>query len=375
MFRKVIILIAITSLCLAMLVGCGGSGNGTVEEENQTNIVQEEASEINVGFVFIGNPQDGGWSAQHDKGRLEMERELGVNTFTAYDLLPTERILEVAEEMIERDGVSVLFATSFGYGEYLLELAERYPDVKFMHCSGINTRDNIGTYFGYMEYPRFLTGMVGGEATESNKIGFVASFEYPEVIRQINAFTLGARHINPDVEVMVEFTHDWSDKERATDAANLLADRGADVLVQFQDTPYTQMVAEERGLKSIGYHADMIDSAPNAHLVSSIWDWGQYYTEQVRRVIEGNWVAEAYMGSMQDGLCGISEIRNIEGEIINLVREMESEFKAGEINVFAGELRDNTGVVRVTEGDVLDSEGYANMDWFVEGVDATIVQY
>jgi len=228
-----------TKLCAAALLSVGLCVSGV------------SAKDMNVGFVYVTPIGDGGWSYAHNQGRLEIENKEGVKTsfVEAVNEGPdSERvILNMA-----RKGYDLIFATSFGYMDPMLKVAKQFPDVTFMHCSGFKTNDNMGTYFGRMYQARYLSGMVAGAMTKSNVMGYVAAFPIPEVIRGINAFTLGAQSVNPDVTVRVVWTKTWYDPATEKEAAKSLLDVGADVIAQHQDSPGPQEAAEENGVYSVG---------------------------------------------------------------------------------------------------------------------------
>ena len=183
-----------------------------------------------------------------------------------------------------------------------INVAKKYPNVIFMHCSGFKTAPNVGTYFGRIYQARYLSGIVAGKSTQSNVIGYVAAHPIPEVVRGINAFTLGVRSVNPDAKVKVIWTNTWYDPAKEKQAALSLLDAGADVIAQHQDTPGPQQAAEERGKLSIGYNTDMSKMAPKAVLTSAIWNWGPYYVNIVDSVKKGTWKSEQYWGSMKDNI-------------------------------------------------------------------------
>ncbi len=173
-------------------------------------------------------------------------------------------------------------------------MSKEFPEVTFMHCSGYKTTDNMNNYFGRMYEPRFLSGVVAGMKTETNKLGYVAAFEIPEVIRGINAFTLGAQSVNPDVEVEVVWTHTWYDPATEKEAGKALLDNGADVIAQHQDTAGPQQAAEERGKFAIGYNTDSREMAPKAYMTAPIWNWAPYYEAQITKAFAGEWTNEPY---------------------------------------------------------------------------------
>ena len=285
-----------------------------------------------AAFVYVGPADDGGWSQAHDVGRQYLVDQTGIET--AYTELIPEDATEfrtVAEAYIEQ-GYNIIFGTTFGYLDAMAEMAEEYPDVIFLHCSGYLKNDtNFGNYFGKMYQPRYLSGLVAGSVTESNKIGYVAAFPIPEVIRGINAFAQGVKETNPDATVEVVWTFTWFGPEAETQAANALLETGADVLAQHQDSPATGIAAEAAGAKWISYNtAYGQDAAPEAFLTAPVWDWGPYYVEVVEAIADGSFVPEAYWGGMDTGLVSLYELSDgIPRDVEQLVNEKNMEILSG----------------------------------------------
>jgi basic membrane protein A and related proteins len=332
---------------------------------------------IKVGFVYVSSIGDLGWTYAHDQGRLALEEAIP-NVETGYQESVPENPAD-AERVIRefaQDGYDVIFTTSFGYMDPTINVAQDFPDTTFIHISGFKTADNVGTGFGKIEEPRFVSGQLAGMITESNQIGYVAAFPIPEVIRGINAFTLGVREANPEATVRVVWTNTWFDPAKERAAAEALLDGGVDVIAQHQDTPGPQQAAEERGVYGVGYNADMSPHAPDAVLTSPIWHWGVYYIDIVESVINGTWESEQYWGGWQDGIVDLAPIADFVPEEIRTTIEEEVErFKSGEetiYTIFTGPIADQTGEIRVPEGQPMTDEELLSMDWFVEGVEGEI---
>jgi basic membrane protein A len=332
---------------------------------------------IKVGFVYVGPIGDLGWTYAHDQGRLALEEAIP-NVETGYQENVPENPAD-AERVIRQfaqDGYDVIFTTSFGYMDPTINVAQDFPDTTFIHISGFKTADNVGTGFGKIDEPRFVSGQLAGQMTESNQIGYVAAFPIPEVIRGINAFTLGVREVNPEATVRVVWTNTWFNPQTERQAAEALLDGGADVIAQHQDTAGPQQAAEDRGVYSIGYNADMSALAPNAVLTSVIWNWGPYYIDIVESVMDGTWESEQYWGGWPDGIVDLAPIAEfVPEEIRSTIEEEISRFKSGEetiYTIFTGPIADQTGEIRVPEGQSMTDEELLSMDWFVEGVEGEI---
>jgi basic membrane protein A len=332
---------------------------------------------IKVAFVYVGPVGDLGWTYAHDQARLALEEAIP-NVETAYQENVPENPAD-AERVIRQfaqDGYDVVFTTSFGYMDPTINVAQDFPDTTFIHISGFKTADNVGTGFGKIEEPRFVSGQLAGMMTESNQIGYVAAFPIPEVIRGINAFTLGVREVNPEATVRVVWTNTWFDPAKERQAAEALLDGGADVIAQHQDTAGPQQAAEDRGLYGVGYNADMAPLAPGAVLTSAIWNWAPYYIDIVESVMNGTWESEQYWGGWQDGVVDMAPIADfVPDDIRTAIEEEVARFKSGEetiYTIFTGPIADQTGEIRVPEGQAMTDEELLSMNWFVEGVEGEI---
>ena len=332
---------------------------------------------IKVGFVYVGPVGDLGWTYAHDQGRLALEEAIP-NVETGYQENVPENPAD-AERVIRQfaqDGYDVIFTTSFGYMDPTINVAQDFPDTTFIHISGFKTAPNVGTGFGKIEEPRFVSGQLAGAMTESNQIGYVAAFPIPEVIRGINAFTLGVREVNPEATVRVVWTNTWFNPQTERQAAEALLDGGADVIAQHQDTAGPQQAAEDRGLYGVGYNADMSPLAPDAVLTSAIWNWGPYYIDIVESVMDGTWKSEQYWGGWQDGVVDMAPIADFVPEDIRAtIKEEVARFKSGEetiYTIFTGPIADQSGEIRVPEGQSMTDEELLSMNWFVEGVQGDI---
>ncbi len=324
--------------------------------------------EIKVGFVYVSPVGDAGYSYAHDLGRKAIDGKDGVTT-AFVEAVPEGPDSERVILNMARKNFDLIFATSYGYMDPMLKVAAKFPDTVFMHCSGFKTAPNMGNYFGRIYQARYLTGMVAGRMTKSNTLGYVAAFPIPEVIRGINAFTLGAQAVNPDVTVRVVWTKTWYDPATEKEAAKSLLDAGADVIAQHQDSPGPQEAAQERGVYSIGYNSDMSAFAPKAHLVAAVWNWGPFYQEMADAVKNGTWKTGAYWYGMDKGIVDISPINDAVPEAARAeVAAKKAALVDGSFEPFTGEIQDQSGAVRIPEGKSATDAELLGMDWFVQGV-------
>jgi basic membrane protein A and related proteins len=363
----------VVALCVLFLIGGLVVSRSGVAAQDAT----PGGEPIKVAFVYVSAVSDLGWTYSHDQGRLALEEAIP-NVETAYQENVPENPAD-AERVIRQfaqDGYDVIFTTSFGYMDPTINVAKDFPDTTFIHISGYKTAENVGTGFGKIEEPRFVSGQLAGKMTKSNQIGYVAAFPIPEVIRGINAFTLGVREVNPEATVQVVWTNTWFDPAKERAAAEALLDGGADVIAQHQNTPGPQQAAEDRGVYGIGYNADMAPLAPKAVLTSAIWNWAPFYIDTVKRVMDATWTSEQYWGGWKDGSVDLAPIADfVPEEISTAIEEEIARFKSGDetiYTIFTGPIADQSGGIRVPEGQSMTDEELLAMDWFVEGVQGDI---
>jgi basic membrane protein A len=323
---------------------------------------------VKAAFIYDGPVDDAGWNSAQDEGRRAMAELPYVETTYRESVTDTAGVEPVLDAYI-RQGFNVIFATSYDYMDATLKAAKQHPEVTFLVCSGNKTSSNVGTYFGHMYQPRYVTGIVAGRMTKSNMIGFVAAFPIPEVIRGINAFTLGVRSVNPDAKVHVIWTQTWHEPAKERAAAEQLLDMGADVVTQHQDSPEVQKAAEARGKYGIGYDTDMSSFAPKAHLTAAVWNWGIYYKRVAEQIHGGTWKPEQYWGTMADGVVGVAPYGTmVPQNVKNEAEAAKAKIMSGGWDVFHGPIRDQNGNVRVAAGNKMSDAELLTFNWFVEGV-------
>lgn len=367
------LLIALLALFALMAAACGdddsdaGSGDtgGTTSSDGGS-----DGEPVKAAFIYVGPINDGGWSQAHNEGREYVEEQLGDAVETTFKESVPEgpETVQVIEDLI-KDGNTIIFGTSFGFGDAMLELAEKYPDVRFEHATGVETRDNLATYFGASEDTIYLTGIAAGAASESGKIGFVAPFPIPEVIRHINAFLIGAREVNPDATVQVVWTNTWFDPTTERQAAESLIQAGVDVIASGQDSPATGEAAQAAGLPFVGYDSDQSENFADIWLTASLYNWGPYYTERIQAVIDGTWETGEYYGDISDGFVSLAPFGDlVDEETRSLIEQRQDELASGDFYELTGPLTDQDGELRVEDGVRMTLEEILVMDWFVEGV-------
>jgi basic membrane lipoprotein Med (substrate-binding protein (PBP1-ABC) superfamily) len=375
-------IIALAFAALAPLMACNNSPSqsGTPASAAPTGAAGTEPKidddkRMKVGFVTVGPVSDWGYNYAHNEGRIFLEGAASKDFHTTIvEKVPESGEAERVMEKMIAAGTKVIFPTSYGYLDPALRVAERHPDVVFMHCGGYKTAKNLGTYFAYIHEPMYVAGTVAGRMTKTNKMGFVAAHPIPQVLRNINAFALGARSVNPNVVVRVVWTNNWNDPATEAEAAKSLIDLGADVLSMHQDSPITVVqTAESRGVYSIGYHADLHQFAPKGWLTGAMWDWGSLYLKIAQQVKDGTWKSEAYRAGMESGAVKIASFGPaVPLDIQKQTTDLRDKVVRHEFVVFQGPIKDRDGRERLAAGAKPDFDWLEKMDWFVEGVEGSI---
>lgn len=352
-------ILGLTLILSLLLTGCGS---------NQKPAVVENKPFI-VGFIYVGPANDGGYSEAHDNGRKYLEQQLGdkIKVLVKENVPESPDCEKALRDMVDQ-GAKVIFSTSFGFMDYTEKVAKDYPNVTFLHCSGYKTLTNMGTYFGKIEEPRYLSGIVAGKKTKTNKIGYVAAFPIPEVIRGVNAFTLGVQSVNPGATVEVTWTHTWNDPPKEKEAAKALLDKGCDVTAQHQDSTATQIAAAEKGAASVGYDLDPKEKA-KGYMTSPIWNWGAYYLKTVKEAMNGTWKSGSYWGPMSDGIVDLAPLTKDAPEGAQaIIDPIKKQMLDGSFKIFKGPLKNQAGEVKIKDGEVMADKDVWSMDWFIQGV-------
>ncbi len=327
-------------------------------------------------FIYIGPIGDFGWSYQHHQGLLEVEKELGDQVETAYlESVPESADAERALERFARSGCDIIFTTSFGYMDPTNKIAGRFPDVKFEHATGYKREHpNVSTYNSKFHEGRYVQGVIAGKLSQAGVAGYIASFPIPEVVMGINAFVLGAQSVNPDFKVKVVWANTWFDPGKEADAAKALIDQGVDIITQHTDSTAPIQVAAERGIKAFGQASDMSAFGPETQLTSIIDDWGPYYVERVKAVIDGTWEQIDVWGGMADGHVVMAPYANMPDDVKALAEETEARIKSGEFNPFTGPINKQDGTPWLAEGEVAEDGFLLGLNFYVQGVDDQLPQ-
>lgn len=331
------------------------------------------AEPVKVGFVYVGPIGDHGWTYRHDIGRQQVEEAYGDKVETVY--IESVQYGPEAERVIRqmaKSGVDIIFATSFGYMEPMLKVAKEFPDVKFEHATGYKRHDNMSTYGLRLYQARHVQGIIAGMMTKTNKICYVGAYPIPEVIREINTYYMGAKKMNPDVDIDVVWVNTWYDPAKEADAANVMMAEGCDMVAQHTDSPAPLQAAQQQGKLGFGQASDQINFAPKAQLTATIDNWGPYYIKKVGQVIEGNWQVEDYFGHMNEDAVQMAPFTNMPADVKAKAQTIKDAISNGEYFAFTGPLKDNTGKLQLADGEVASDEHLNTMMYYVEGIDATV---
>ena len=354
------------------LTGCN-SAPKTETPAPTTEAPAADKKPLSIGFIYVGPVGDEGWTYAHDVSRKALEKDLGVTTMlresVKEDLAEVEK---VCEDMINQ-GANVIVGTSFGFMDGMEASALKHPDIKYLHASGYKLATNMSNYFGRMYQARYLSGIVAGMKTKANTIGYVAAFPIPEVVRGINAFTLGVQSVKPEAVVKVVWTNTWYDPTKEKEAGKALIAQGADVLAQHQDTAGPLQAAEEAGVFAIGYNTIMEAKAPKAYMTSPVWNWTPYYTEQIKAIQAGTWKSESYWKGLEAGIVSLAPLTaNAPAGAQAAVDKAQADILSGANKIFQGPITDQAGKVRVEKGNVMTDSEMLQFDWFVKGVEGKI---
>jgi basic membrane protein A and related proteins len=337
------------------------------------------ADEHVVGFIYVGPHDDFGYNQAHAEGAAAVKKMAGVKVEEEENVPEDIAVTKTMESMIEEDGAGLLFPTSFGYFDpYILREAPKFPKVRFEHCGGLWTPadpKNIGSYFGYIFEAQHVSGIVAGYSSKSGKLGFVAAKPIPQVLQNINAFTLGARLVNPKATTEVVFTGDWSMPVKEAEATNSLVDQGVDVVTMHVDSPKVVVqTAAKRGIVVCGYHCSQAALAPQAYLTGAEWNWTDLYPKFVTMWLDGQPIPNFYRGGFKEGLIKQSPYGpKVSAAARTHADKVKAQLTAGNYLIFKGPIADNTGKIVIAAGDALVQTNSSDaklesMHFLVEGV-------
>jgi basic membrane protein A len=334
-----------------------------------------KAEPLKVAFVYVGPVGDAGWSHAHDEGRKAVEAKYGDKVKTTFVENVPESAADAERVMrqLASDGNKLIFGTTFGYMEAMLKVAKDFPDVKFEHATGFKTADNLAQYDVRTYEGAYLAGVAAGKLTKSNKLGVVGSVPIPEVVRNIDAFTMGARTTNPKISTRVVWTNSWFDPGKEREAATTLIGQGVDVLMQNTDSAAVVQTAQEKGVWAFGWDSDMTSYGPKAHAAASVINWGDYYNLRVGEVLDGTWKTGTTWLGLKDNAIDLKAFNaDVPADVQTAVDDRKKTIIDGSTPIWKGPIKDNTGK-EVIAKDVVADDGFLHgIKFYVEGVQGKV---
>ena len=369
---------ALTAVASAALVGCGKKEAPPAPAPAPAAAASAPAPKpepLKIAFAYVGPVGDGGWTFAHDNARKALEKEFGDKIKTSF----AENVPESADaERVIRDmatqGNKLIFGTTFGYMEPMLKIAPDFKDVKFEHATGFKTADNMRTYDSRTYEGAYMAGIIAGKMTKSNTLGVVASIPIPEVIRNINSFTLGAQSVNPKVKTKVVWVNGWFDPPKETEAATSLMNGGADVLFQNTDSPAVLKAAEAKGKRAFGWDSDMTAYGPKAHLASAVINWSPYYIKATKEALDGSWKGGTgvWWGVKEGAIDIVSIAEDVPADIKTKVADVKKGLADGTYVIWKGPITDNKGKVQIAKDAAADDKFLGGLNFYVKGVEGKI---
>ena len=374
--RSLFKMAALSAVAAAALAGCGK------KEEPQPAAPAAAPAEapaakpepLKISFAYVGPVGDGGWTFAHDQARKKLEAEFGDKIQTSFvESVPegpdAERVLR---DMVTQ-GNKLVFGTTFGYMDVMQKLGAEFPDVKFEHATGYKTSANVRTYDSRTYEGAYLAGIIAGSMTKTNTLGVVGSVPIPEVIRNLNSFTLGAQSVNPKIKTKVVWVNEWFSPPKETEAATSLINGGADVLFQNTDSPAVLKTAQEKGKRAFGWDSDMTEYGPKAHLGSSIINWAPYYIKATKDALEGTWTTgQSWWGVKEGAIDLVSIAEDVPAEVKAKVEEVKNGLKDGSYVIWKGPIVDNAGKTVLEKDTAADDKFLTGINFYVKGVEGKV---
>ncbi|RST49619.1 BMP family ABC transporter substrate-binding protein [Variovorax sp. DXTD-1] len=373
-------LAALTAVASAALIGCGKKEEAAAPAATPAPApapaaaAPAPATPLNIAFAYIGPVGDGGWTFAHDNGRKALEKEFGDKIKTTF----VESVPEGADaERVFRDmvgqGNKLIFGTTFGYMEPMLKVATDSKDVKFEHATGYKTAENMRTYDSRTYEGAYMAGVIAGAMTKTNTLGVVGSVPIPEVLRNINSFTLGAQSVNPKITTKVVWVNEWFSPPKETEAATALINGGADVLFQNTDSPAVLKTAQEKGKRAFGWDSDMTAYGPKAHLASATINWAPYYIKATQDALDGKWATGPSWWGVKEGAIDIVSIaEDVPADIKTKVEEVKKGLKDGSFVIWKGPILGQDGKEVVAKDAVADDKFLSGVNFYVKGVEGKV---
>jgi simple sugar transport system substrate-binding protein len=374
--RSMLRVVALSAMAAAALAACGKKEEPAPAPAPAAAAPAPapKAEPLKIAFAYVGPVGDGGWTFAHDNARKALEKEYGDKIVTSF----VEKVPESADaERVFRDlagqGNKLIFGTTFGYMEPMLKVAADTPDVKFEHATGYKTAPNMRTYDSRTYEGAYMAGVIAGAMTKSNTLGVVASIPIPEVVRNINSFTLGAQSVNPKITTKVVWVNEWFNPPKETEAATALINGGADVLMQNTDSAAVLKTAQDKGKRAFGWDSDMTAYGPQAHLGSAIINWAPYYIKATKDALEGTWSTGAVWWGVKEGAIDMVSIAaDVPAETKAKIDTIKAGLKDGSFAIWKGPIVDNAGKEVVAAGAVADDQFLSGVKFYVKGVEGKV---
>ena len=376
--RSMLKVAALSAVAAAALVGCGKKEEPAPAPAPAPAPVAEapapKPEPLKIAFAYVGPVGDGGWTFAHDNGRKAIEKEFGDKVVTSF----VESVPESADaERVLRDlagqGNKLIFGTTFGYMESMLKVAEDNKGIKFEHATGYKTAENLRTYDSRTYEGAYMAGVIAGAMTKSNTLGVVGSVPIPEVIRNINSFTMGAQSVNPKIKTKVVWVNEWFSPPKETEAATSLINGGADVLFQNTDSPAVLKTAQEKGKRAFGWDSDMTAYGPKAHLASAVINWGPYYVKATKDALEGTWTTgQAWWGVKEGAIDIVSIAEDVPADTKAKVEAVKKGLADGSFQIWKGPIVGQDGKEVLAKDTVADDKFLGGVNFYVKGVEGKI---
>lgn len=372
--RSLFKMAAMSAVAAAVLAGCGKKEEPAAAAPVAEPAPVAKAEPLKIAFAYVGPVGDGGYSFAHDQARKKLEAEFGDKIQTTFvESVPEGPDAERVLRDLASQGNKLVFGTTFGYMDTIQKLAPDFPNVKWEHATGYKTADNVRTYDSRTYEGAYLAGIVAGSVTKSNTLGIVGSVPIPEVIRNINSFTMGAQSVNPKITTKVVWVNEWFAPPKETEAATSLINGGADVLFQNTDSPAVLKTAEEKGVRAFGWDSDMTAYGPKAHLGSAIINWAPYYTKTVNEVLTGTWVTGSSWWGVKEGAIDlVSMAEDVPAEAKAKVEEVKKGLKDGTYVIWKGPIASNDGKELLAADKAADDDFLRGINFYVKGVEGSV---
>lgn len=374
--RSMFKLAAVSALTVTALAACGKKEEpAPAPAAAPVAEAPAKAEPLKVAFAYVGPVGDGGWTFAHDTARKKVQEAFGDKIQTSYvESVPEGPDAERVLRDLANQGNKLIFGTTFGYMDTIQKISPDYKDIRFEHATGYKSGDTVRTYDSRTYEGAYMAGIIAGGMTKSNTLGVVGSVPIPEVIRNINSFTMGAQSVNPNITTKVVWVNEWFSPPKETEAATSLINGGADVLFQNTDSPAVLKTAEDRGIRAFGWDSDMTAYGPKAHLGSAVINWQPYYTKAINDMLNGTWATgpNSWWGVKEGAIDLVSLAEDVPAELKAKVEEVRAGLKAGTFQIWKGPVTGNEGKEILADGAVADDAFLAGVNFYVKGVDGKV---